>query len=82
MFKTIIAPPVSPFASLKATEMGWFLGITVEKVGPHVGAWTDKLKNHTNCIWRWGPTVGTTSSVLLHIYVLSHTSISELSLHM
>ena len=38
------------------------------------GAWMGTLKNPTKCLWRRRPTVGSTtsSSVRLHIYLLSH----------
>ena len=35
-----------------------------------VGAWTGTLKNLTKSLWRWGPTVGLTSSFRLHIYII------------
>ena len=35
--------------------MGWFLGITVQKGWPRVGAWTSTLKNPTKCLWCWEP---------------------------
>ena len=35
--------------------MGRFLGITVYKSWPRVGASTDTLKNPTKCLWRWDP---------------------------
>ena len=35
-----------------------FLGITVQKGRPRVGAWTGTFKNPTKCIWRWDPDRG------------------------
>ena len=46
--------------------MGQFLGITVEKGWPHVGAWMGTLKNPTINVYGVGSP--TSSSVRQHIY--------------
>ena len=44
-----------PLGVVKGDLMGWFLGITVLKGWPLVGAWTGTLKNTTKYLWRWEP---------------------------
>ena len=69
-----------PQGVVKGDLKGWFLGITVLKEWPRVGAWTGTLKNLTKCLWRWEPD-RMFNFFNLPAHLLAVTYITEISLN-
>ena len=73
--------PPYPQRVVKGDLIGRFLGITVQKWWPRVGAWTGTLKNPTKCLWRLEPDRRSNFFFIPPAHICAVTYMTEISLN-